>query len=129
MLADVQSEEIQSEDVQTHTCGEADERQQHPAASDLLDDDVAVDLAELFRAMGDGNRMKIISVLMHHELCVHDIASLVDMTQSAVSHQLRGLRQMRLVKSRKEGRHVYYTLDDHHVQQLFQVGLEHIKGK
>ena len=128
MLADVQSEEIQSEDVQTHTCGEADERQQHPAANDLLDDDAAVDLAELFRAMGDANRMRIVSVLIHHELCVHDIASLVDMSQSAVSHQLRALRQMRLVKSRRDGRNVYYTLDDDHVRQLFEVGLEHVAG-
>ncbi len=94
---------------------------------DLLDQDTAVDLAELFRAMGDTNRMRIIALLMKHELCVHDVATLLEMSQSAVSHQLRALRQMRLVKSRKEGRNVYYTLDDEHVAQLFAIGLEHLR--
>ena len=86
----------------------------------------AGELAELFRTMGDTNRMRIISVLREHELCVHDITTLLEMTQSAVSHQLRALRRMKLVKSRRDGRHIYYTLDDEHVEQLFKIGLEHI---
>lgn len=94
---------------------------------DLLDESTAVDLAELFRTMGDTNRMRIIALLMKHELCVHDVANLLDMSQSAVSHQMRALRQMRLVKSRKVGRNVYYTLDDDHVAQLFAIGLEHLR--
>jgi len=94
---------------------------------DVLDQAAAVDLAELFRTMGDANRMRIISLLIHHELCVHDVANLLGMSQSAVSHQMRALRQMRLVKSRKEGRNVYYTLDDDHVAQLFAIGLEHLR--
>jgi DNA-binding transcriptional ArsR family regulator len=100
----------------------------HVAHNELIAEEQAVELADLFRAMGDANRMRIVSVLIHHELCVHDIASLVDMSQSAVSHQLRALRQMRLVKSRRDGRNVYYTLDDDHVRQLFEVGLEHVAG-
>lgn len=95
------------------------------ASADLLAEDRATSVAELFRTMGDMNRVRIISLLLHHELCVHDIAELLNMSQSAVSHQMRALRQMRLVRNRKEGRHVYYALDDEHVRQLFEIGLEH----
>ena len=95
--------------------------------ADLLNEDLAFDLAELFRTLGDTNRMRLISLLIDHELCVHDLAALAGMSHSAVSHQMRALRQTRLVKSRKEGRHVYYTLDDDHVRQLFDIGLEHVK--
>lgn len=98
-----------------------------PTITDALQEDKAANLAELFRAMGDTNRMRIISLLLKHELCVFDIADLLSMSQSAVSHQLRALRQMSLVKARKEGRHVFYTLDDNHVRQLFQIGLEHVE--
>lgn len=96
------------------------------AQRDLLDDDIAIQVAELFRAMGDPNRMRIISLLLNHELCVHQIAATLDMSQSAVSHQMRALRQMHLVRGRKDGRHVYYTLVDDHVRQLFDTGVEHI---
>ena len=92
-----------------------------------MDDDSATNLAELFKTLGDPNRLRIISVLMRHELCVHDIIELVGLSQSAVSHQLRVLRQMRLVRTRKEGRHVYYALDDEHVYELFRLSLEHIR--
>lgn len=105
-------------------CGEPELTQE-----DVLDESAAVDLAELFRTMGDANRMRIISLLIQHELCVHDVANLLGMSQSAVSHQMRALRQMRLVKSRKEGRNVYYTLDDDHVAQLFAIGLEHLRDE
>lgn len=99
----------------------------HTATAALINEDRATALGALFRAMGDTNRMRIVSLLMDHELCVHDITALLDMSQSAVSHQMRVLRQMRVVRSRKEGRHVYYTLDDDHVRQLFAIGLEHIE--
>ena len=111
----------------SHTCGDALSNEPHVAEEDILEEEKASSLAELFRAMGDTNRMRIISLLLNHELCVHDIAVLLGMSQSAVSHQMRSLRQMRLVKSRKEGRHVYYTLDDDHVRQVFQIGLEHVE--
>lgn len=113
--------------VQSHTCGDVLHSEEHLAEADILEEEKAARLAELFRAMGDTNRMRIIGLLLHHELCVHDVAVLLDMSQSAVSHQMRALRQMRLVKSRKDGRHVYYTLDDNHVAEVFKVGLEHVE--
>ncbi|GAB4520676.1 MAG: hypothetical protein OHK0046_31230 [Anaerolineae bacterium] len=107
--------------METYACGTA---QIAP-----LDEEQAVPLAELFKTMGDPNRMRIISLLLESELCVVDIARLLGMGQSAVSHQMRALRVMRLVKVRKAGRHVYYTLDDDHVRQLFEIGLAHVKGE
>lgn len=84
------------------------------------------DLAELFKVFGDTTRVKIISALFEAEMCVCDIADLLHMTQSAISHQLRVLRQARLVKHRKEGKVVFYSLDDEHIKTIFNQGLEHI---
>ncbi|GAB6084754.1 metalloregulator ArsR/SmtB family transcription factor [Alkaliphilus crotonatoxidans] len=84
------------------------------------------DLAELFKVFGDTTRIKIIYALFASEMCVCDIAALLNMTQSAISHQLRVLKQARLVKFRKEGKVVYYSLDDDHVKQIFDQGLSHI---
>lgn len=84
------------------------------------------DLAELFKVFGDTTRVKIISALFEAELCVCDIAELLGMSQSAISHQLRVLRQARLVKHRKEGKVVFYSLDDDHIKSIFNQGLEHI---
>lgn len=84
------------------------------------------DLAELFKVFGDTTRVKIISALFEAELCVCDIAELLTMSPSAISHQLRVLRQARLVKHRKEGKVVFYALDDEHIKQIFNQGLEHI---
>lgn len=84
------------------------------------------DLAELFKVFGDTTRIKILWTLTETEMCVCDIAVLLNMTQSAISHQLRVLRQARLVKNRKEGKVVYYSLDDAHVKQIFDLGLIHI---
>lgn len=111
-----------------HFCGQisSDAGTASQVHRDLLSTENATTLAELFRTLGDANRLRIISVLMHHELCVHDITELVDLSQSAVSHQLRVLRQMRLVRTRREGRNVYYALDDEHVRELFRLSLEHI---
>lgn len=83
-------------------------------------------LAETFRILGDPTRVRIIEVLSAGELCVCDLASLVDISESAVSHQLRLLRNMRLVRARRSGRQVYYTLDDQHILSLFQQGLRHV---
>lgn len=85
------------------------------------------DLAELFKVFGDSTRIKILCVLFETEMCVCDIAALLNMTQSAISHQLRVLKNARLVKYRKEGKVVYYSLDDEHVKQIFDQGLIHIK--
>lgn len=85
------------------------------------------ELAELFKVFGDTTRIKILYALFASEMCVCDIAALLGMSQSAVSHQLRVLKQARLVKYRKEGKIVYYSLDDDHVEKIFDQGLNHIK--
>jgi ArsR family transcriptional regulator len=84
------------------------------------------DLAELFKVFGDSTRIKVLWALGESEMCVCDIAALLNMTQSAISHQLRILKQARLVKFRKDGKIVYYSLDDAHVKQIFDQGLVHI---
>ena len=84
-------------------------------------------LAETFRILGDPTRVRILDVLAMGELCVCDIAELVDISESAVSHQLRLLRGMRLVRPRRAGRQVYYSIDDHHIISLFQQGLRHVR--
>ena len=84
-------------------------------------------LADLFNALSDPNRLRIISALLKSELNVGRIAASVDLSESAVSHQLRGLRQMRLVQARKAGREVFYSLADDHVARLFQLGLDHVE--
>ena len=92
-----------------------------------MDQQTAADLAELFRAMSDPSRLRILAALLEAELNVGAIAAQVDMSESAVSHHLRGLRQMRLVRADKQGREVYYQLDDDHVVELFKLGLEHVQ--
>ena len=92
-----------------------------------LNDDLAAAMADWFKALGDPTRVKLIHALMNRELCVHDIAVVLGMTQSAVSHQLRYLRNVRLVKRRKVGKTVYYSLDDDHVEQIFGQTLQHVK--
>ena len=84
-------------------------------------------LARIFKALGDPSRLRIIYVLALAPLCVCDIASLLDMTQSSISHHLRVLRDLNLVKFRREGKLVIYSLDDEHVYKLFEEGLEHTK--
>jgi ArsR family transcriptional regulator len=83
-------------------------------------------LAEIFSAMGDQTRLKILFALSNAELCVSDLEALLGISVSAVSHQLRLLRGLRLVKFRREGRFTYYSLDDHHVSALLEMGLEHV---
>lgn len=87
------------------------------------------DLADLFKTFGDSTRIKIICALFQSEMCVCDIAALLGMNQSAISHQLRVLKQARLVKYRKEGKVVYYSLDDDHVKDIFDQGLAHLNEK
>jgi ArsR family transcriptional regulator len=84
------------------------------------------DLAELFKVFGDSTRIKILWALDEAEMCVCDIAFLLNMTQSAISHQLRVLKQAQLVKNRKEGKIVFYSLEDEHVRQILDQGLIHI---
>ena len=93
----------------------------------MPEDEKLYDLAELFKVLGDTTRMKIIYALFQEEMCVCDIADLLNMTQSAISHQLRVLKQARLVKFRKEGKTVYYSLDDNHINQILNCGMCHIE--
>jgi len=91
------------------------------------DEDELYDLAELFKVFGDSTRIRILSVLMGEELCVCDIAEALGMTQSAVSHQLRVLKNAKLIRNRKEGKQVFYALADDHVRTILAMGLEHIE--
>ncbi|HAK41736.1 MAG TPA: transcriptional regulator [Clostridium sp.] len=94
--------------------------------SKMPEEESLYDLAELFKVFGDSTRIKILWALDEAEMCVCDIAVLLNMTQSAISHQLRVLKQANLVKNRKEGKVVYYSLDDDHVKNIFDQGLIHI---
>ena len=87
----------------------------------------AIQLAELFSALSDASRVRIIALLLDGEMGVGALAEKLNMTESAVSHQLRGLRQMRFVRARKSGRQVFYRLDDDHVEKLYRMGLEHVE--
>lgn len=92
----------------------------------MPDDEILYDLAELFKIFGDSTRIKILYVLFESEMCVCDIAQLLNMTQSAISHQLRALKQSKLVKYRREGKTVFYSLADDHVHTIINQGMEHL---
>jgi ArsR family transcriptional regulator len=96
---------------------------------DNLKEEFIYDVADFFKVFGDSTRIKLLHLLLEREMCVGDIADRLDMTQSAVSHQLRVLRQNELVKYRKEGKTVYYSLDDSHVENVLRQGIGHIKHK
>ena len=110
------------------TCGT---RHVHPEAVARLrgllpDEDTLYDLTELFRIFGDSTRVRILYALLASEMCVCDIAALLGLTQSAVSHQLRALKLARLVKARRDGKTVFYSLADDHVKTIIDQGLEHV---
>ncbi|BEP27972.1 ArsR/SmtB family transcription factor [Helicovermis profundi] len=90
-------------------------------------EDEAINLAEFFKVFSDPTRVKIIHALFQSEMCVCDISAVLDMTQSAISHQLRVLKSSKLVKYRKEGKSVYYSLDDYHISGIFEMAVNHIK--
>ena len=94
---------------------------------DLPGDEILYDLAEVFRVFGDTTRIKILYALFESELCVNDIAQVIGLSQSAVSHQLRLLKASKLVKFRREGKAVYYSLDDEHVRSMIALGMEHVE--
>lgn len=95
-------------------------------AAEMPKDETLCDLADLFKIFGDSTRVKILCALSEAEMCVCDIAALLKMTKSSISHQLRVLRQARLVKYRREGKSVYYSLCDEHVTHIFREGLSHV---
>ncbi len=91
------------------------------------DEDTLYDLTELFRVFGDSTRVRILYLLFESEMCVCDMAALLGLTQSAVSHQLRALKNVRLVKARRDGKTVFYSLADDHVKTIINQGLEHVR--
>ena len=92
----------------------------------MADDETVADISDFFRIFGDSTRIKILWALDKSELCVCDIAALISMTKSAVSHQLKVLRDARLVKSRREGKVIFYSLADDHVKDIFEKAVEHL---
>ena len=116
-------------EVVVEHCDATEEHDQLVASvnNKLPDDELLYDLAELFRIFGDSTRIKILCVLYEAEMCVCDIAQLLEMSQSLISHHLRTLKQSKLVKYRREGKTVMYSLADDHVHTLIKMGLEHIE--
>lgn len=93
---------------------------------EMPEEEILYDLAEFYKVFGDTTRIKILYILSKSEMCVCDISQLLGVSQSAVSHQLRMLKQMKLVKYRREGKSVFYSLSDHHIEMILSQGLEHI---
>jgi ArsR family transcriptional regulator, lead/cadmium/zinc/bismuth-responsive transcriptional repressor len=100
-----------------------------PLLDEVMGSEKAQRMADFFSFLGDANRLRILSFLAKKELCVSDIATQLDMSESAVSHQLRNLRAMRLVSYRKQGRHVFYRLHDNHILELYRAVAEHLDEK
>jgi len=99
------------------------------ARPEMLSEAEATDLAEAFAALSDPTRVRILYALGRAELCVSDLGALLDLSAPAVSHHLRLLRALRLVKHRRAGRLIYYALDDHHIEELFEQGLAHVRER
>ncbi|RDY25818.1 ArsR family transcriptional regulator [Romboutsia weinsteinii] len=115
------------EEINSCDCNELHPELISEAKNTMPQEEMLYDLAELFKVFGDTTRVKILYALFSSEMCVCDIADLLGMTHSAISHQLRVLKQARLVKFRKEGKTVFYSLDDSHISQIFDCGLHHIE--
>lgn len=107
-------------------CGSSANAHSEQRGLSQLTDVQASGMAEIFKALGDPTRVKIINFLLNKELCVHDLSTCLGMEQSAVSHQLRYLRDLHIVKRRKEGKTVYYSLDDDHIEQIFVLTMSHL---
>jgi DNA-binding transcriptional ArsR family regulator len=112
-------------DIESLDCNVIHEDVVVAVRSQMPDEELLLDMADLFKVFGDSTRVKIICALLRAEMCVCDIAALLGMSKSAISHQLRTLRQTRLVKYRREGKVVYYSLEDEHVGTIFDQGLAH----
>ena len=95
----------------------------------MPDQTVIIKVAEIFKIMGDTTRCKLISALLQNEMCVCDLANILSMTKSSISHQLSKMKDAGIVKSRKDGKTVYYSLDDNHISEIFEVGIKHINHK
>lgn len=111
---------------QNHACKQH-EKEVTQLKCNMVKDETLYDVADLFKMFSDSTRVKILYVLFDREFCVCDIAALLEMSQSSISHQLRLLKQSRLVKSRREGKSSYYSLADDHVKMIINQGLEHVE--
>jgi ArsR family transcriptional regulator, lead/cadmium/zinc/bismuth-responsive transcriptional repressor len=120
------ADELERLDIESCECIEPDGDNIRVVRSHLMADATSQNLADLFRALADPTRVRILSAVAETEVCVNDLAEALGMGQSAVSHQLSYLREARLVRARRDGRHVFYRLDDDHVRGLFAQGLEHV---
>ena len=110
-------------------CGNGDANKQlvERVRDSLPDPRTMVELAQIFKALGDPTRASIVAALAQQELCVGDLAAVLDMSVSAISHHLRLLRSLRIVHGRREGRHLYYLLDDEHIIDIYRCGLDHVR--
>ena len=97
------------------------------AINELPDDELIADLSDMFKIFGDQTRVKILMALESGEMCVCDIAAVMDMSQSAISHQLRVLKQSNIVKTRRQGKVVYYSISDDHVKEIFDIAIVHVQ--
>ena len=116
-----------TETVTTPETGFDSQALRNRVLSEMPDEERLYDLAELFKVFGDTTRIRILYVLFEAEMCVCDIAQILNMTQSAISHQLRVLKQARLVRNRREGKQIYYSLADDHVRTIIGQGMDHIE--
>lgn len=114
------------QDVEHCECSEIHQNTIEQVLEQMPDEDVLYDLAELFKVFGDSSRIRILFALYGADICVCDLAETLNMTQSAVSHQLKILKQSKLVNSRREGKQVYYFLTDDHVRRIIAQGMEHV---
>lgn len=112
--------DLECEDIQVHS------DVVNEVTHNMPDDEMLYDLAEFFKVFADSTRIKIIYALSKSEMCVCDISEILNVSQSAVSHQLRMLKQMKLVKYRREGKSIFYSLSDEHIEDIFNKGMEHI---
>ncbi|MFT8312761.1 MAG: metalloregulator ArsR/SmtB family transcription factor [Clostridium sp.] len=117
------------ETIETCNCTVLHEDIINKVRENMINEELLYDLSDLYKVFGDTTRVKILHVLSISEMCVCDISNLLGIKQSSVSHQLKTLRQAKLVKYRRNGKIVYYSLDDNHVEQIFNQGLAHIREK
>ena len=115
------------EHLHSCSCCPLHENTVHTALQNMPQDSETEALSAFFKMMGDPTRIKMMFVMSQGEMCVQDIASALDMTKSAISHQLSGLKENKIVKSRREGKNVFYSIDDEHVNTVLQIAMTHIK--
>ncbi|MDY2960671.1 MAG: metalloregulator ArsR/SmtB family transcription factor [Hornefia sp.] len=115
-----------NEDMYRCDCNVIHEEVIEKVGEHMPDDDTLMDLADAFKVFSDSTRLKILCALLQEEMCVCDISSLLGMSKSAVSHQLRTLKQTNLVKNRRSGKEVYYSIADKHVETIINNGMEHV---